>query len=274
MPELPEAETIGRALRGALTGRRIERVEIFSPKMRTPLAPLLTARLEGRRFTGVRRRARYLVADLDDGRGLLMHFGMSGVVRLESAAVPRRKHEHVFIYLDDGRIFRFECPRRFSLLEVSDLPLDGKWPSGFAGFGVEPLSDDFCGDHLFRASRGRKTSVKSLLTDNRVVVGIGNIYSAETLFAAGIHPARCASRLTRAECGRLAECAAGILRRAIADGGTTVSDFRNVDGSEGKFALHLQVYGRAGKKCPVCGEIIRSIRQCGRSSFFCPHCQK
>ncbi len=274
MPELPEAESIGRALRRALTDRGIVRVEIFSPKMRTPLAPLEKAHLEGRTFTGVRRRGRYLIADLDDGRGVLMHFGMSGVVRVESESVPRRKHEHVFFYLDNGLIFRFECPRRFSLLEVCDLSAPGKMPAKLAGLGVEPLSGDFDGNYLYGQSRKRKTSVKCFLMDNAVVAGIGNIYTAETLFAAKVRPDREAASLTKKECHALAECAVSILTQAIADGGTTIADFRNVDGSEGKFVQHLHVYGKAGEACPVCGNIIQVIRQSGRSSFFCSKCQK
>ncbi len=274
MPELPEAESIGRALSCALTGRKIVRVEVFSPKMRTSLLPLLSARLDGRTFTGIRRRGRYLIADLDDGRGILMHFGMSGVVRVESADRPRRKHEHVFFHLDNGQIFRFECPRRFSLLEVCELTSPGRMPPSLAKLGVEPLSADFNGNYLYRKSRDRHTPVKCFLMDNAVVVGIGNIYTAETLFAAKVRPDREAASLTKKECGALAENAVAILTQAISDGGTTIADFRNVDGSEGKFVQHLQIYGKRGETCPRCGHKISVIRQGGRSSFFCPGCQK
>lgn len=274
MPELPEAESIGRALRRALTGKKIVRVEIFSEKMRTSLLPLLTAHLEGRTFTGVRRRGRYLIADLDDGRGILMHFGMSGVVRVESAGFPRRKHEHVFFYLDNALAFRFECPRRFSLLEVCECNSCDRMPPVLAKLGVEPLSADFSGNYLYRKSRNRHTPVKCFLMDNAVVSGIGNIYAAETLFAAKVRPDREAASLTKKECALLAQCAVSILDQAIADGGTTIADFRNVDGSEGKFVRHLQIYGKKGGTCPRCGHMISVIRQSGRSSFFCPKCQK
>ncbi|MCQ2351862.1 MAG: bifunctional DNA-formamidopyrimidine glycosylase/DNA-(apurinic or apyrimidinic site) lyase [Victivallaceae bacterium] len=274
MPELPEAESIGRALRRALTGKKIVRVEIFSEKMRTSLLPLLTARLEGRTFTGIRRRGRYLIADLDDGRGILMHFGMSGVVRVESADFPRRKHEHVFFYLDNELAFRFECPRRFSLLEVCECNSCDRMPSALAKLGAEPLSADFNGGYLYRKSRNRHTAVKCFLMDNAVVSGIGNIYAAETLFSAKVRPDREAASLTKKECASLAQCAVSILNQAISDGGTTIADFRNVDGSEGKFVQHLQVYGKKGEMCPRCGHPISVIRQGGRSSFFCPECQK
>ena len=274
MPELPEAENICRALDRALRGRTITRVEVFTPAMRTSLVPLKSAGLEGVKIEGTRRRGRYVVADLSDGRALLMHFGMSGVVRVEGAEIPRRKHEHVFLHLDDGRIFRFECTRRFSLLEaVGDLDSDG-WPTALAGLGVEPLSEKFDGGYLYSASRGRKVAVKLLLMDNKVVTGIGNIYANEALFAAKVSPLRPASELTRDECRRVTAAAKKILLRAIDAGGTTISDFLNVDGSEGKFVRELKIYGRSGKPCPVCGCAVECVRQGGRSSFYCPKCQK
>ena len=271
MPELPEAESISRALDRALAGRVIVKVEVFFPRLRTPLMPLLSANLVGRRFTGCRRRARYAVADLDDGRALTMHFGMSGVVRVETAAVPRRKHEHVFIHLDDGRIFRFEDPRRFGFLEVQRLGADG-WPECLADIGVEPLSDAFNGQFLFGASRRRQKPVKEFLMDNAVVTGIGNIYAAETLFACGIRPTRPAAKLTRKDCDALAAAAKRILDEAIRCGGTTVSDFRNVDGSEGKFVQKLRMYGKMA--CPDCGTPIERVVLGGRTSWFCPKCQR
>ena len=274
MPELPEAETIGRALKRALVGRRITEVRVFSPAMREPLTPLLDAELPGRRFVDVRRRARYVIAELDDGRALLMHFGMSGVVRVEPATVPKRKHEHLFLVLDDGRAFRFECTRRFSVCKLCSLPEPGGCPPELDGIGVEPLTDGFDGGYLFHASRNRRGTVKCFLMDNAVVAGIGNIYAAETLFAAGVDPRREAGSLTRNECGRIVREAKRILSRAIELGGSSISDFLNVDGSEGKFAQELQIYGRTGKSCLRCGGTVQCVRLGGRSSCFCPHCQK
>lgn len=271
MPELPEAECIARALGRVLPGRRITKTEVFSPAMRTPLAPLAAAGLPGHRFTAVRRRGRYVIAALDDGRGILMHFGMSGVVRVEAATVPKRKHEHLFLHLDDGMVFRFECPRRFSLCEVHPLGAAG-FPPCLDRLGVEPLDDGFDGKFLFAASRKRTGCVKNFIMDNAVVVGVGNIYSSESLFAARIDPRRPAGSLTRRECDRLAAAIREILTRAIAAGGTTVSDFLNVDGSEGRFAQELAVYGRAGEACPRCGEPIERCVLGGRSAFFCPAC--
>lgn len=271
MPELPEAESIARALDRALKNRRISKVQVFFPKLRTPLGPLEKAGLEGRQFVGCRRRARYAVADLDDGRALVMHFGMSGVVRVEDAAKARKKHEHVFITLDDGRALRFEDPRRFGMMEVQEIGGDG-WPVGLAGIGVEPLSRDFTGSFLHEAAQLRRKSVKELLTDNAVVTGIGNIYAAETLFACGISPLRSCRDLSPAECTALAHEAKRILKLAIKCGGTTVSDYRNVDGSEGKFVQKLKIYGKA--KCPKCGGVVSKAVQGGRTSWYCAKCQK
>jgi len=271
MPELPEAESIARALDRALRKRKITGVDVHFPKLRTSLEPLKTAHLEGHSFLGCRRRARYAVADLDDGRALTMHFGMSGVVRVEDEKVPRRKHEHVVIHLDDGKAFKFEDPRRFGFLEVQKLGADG-WPVCLAGIGVEPLSPKFTGKFLFAASRGRVKPVKEFIMDNAVVTGIGNIYAAETLFASRIAPTRRACDLTMEECATIVRNARRILRLAIKWGGTTVSDYRNVDGSEGKFVQKLRIYGK--ERCPLChGETAR-VTLGGRTSWYCPRCQK
>jgi len=271
MPELPEAETIARALDRSLKRRKIAKVEIFAPKLRTPLKPLCAAQLEGHAFTGCRRRARYAVADLDDGRTLVFHFGMSGSVRIEDGKTVRRKHDHAALTLDDGRVLRFNDPRRFGSLEVQACGADG-WPTGLAGIGVEPLSPAFTGELLYRASRGRKKSVKELIMDNALVTGIGNIYAAETLFACGIRPQRRASRLTRTECDALAREAKRILNLAIKWGGTTVHDFKSVDGSEGKFVQKLKIY--AQKRCPICQTPVAKVTLGGRTSWYCPNCQK
>lgn len=273
MPELPEAETIGRALNTALCGRNIVKVEVFTPAMRSSLLPLADAGLEGLSFLGVRRRGRYLLADLSDARVLVMHFGMSGVVRVEPASVPKRKHEHVFIHLSDGNIFRFECTRRFSLLEVHHTSPDGI-PEMLKDLGMEPLSDSFTGKAFFEACRKRTVPVKNLLMDNAIVTGIGNIYAAETLFASGIDPRRPGREVTLKECEKIVENAKKILLASIERGGTTISDFRHVDGSEGKFVLDLKIYGKEKSSCPRCGAVIQSVRLGGRASCFCPECQK
>ncbi|MEA4861991.1 MAG: bifunctional DNA-formamidopyrimidine glycosylase/DNA-(apurinic or apyrimidinic site) lyase [Victivallaceae bacterium] len=273
MPELPEVETVKRALDVRVAGLSIVKVEIFSPAMRTSLAPLAAAGLEGRRILGVRRRGRYMVMDLEGGKSLLMHLGMSGVLRVEPLSVPRRKHEHIFFHLSDGSALRFECTRRFSICEPCVCSC-GCWPAALNKLGVEPLSDDFNADYLFNASRGHTGSIKNFLMDNAIVVGVGNIYAAETLFSSGISPLRRACDITRAEAEKLVDAVKGTLEAAIRAGGSSIRDYRHLDGSEGSFSLQLKAYGRAGEPCPVCGTAIAKITQSGRSSYYCPKCQK
>ena len=272
MPELPEVETVARALVPILTDRTIRKVQLFSPSLRSPLPPLKKT-LPGRKIVKIRRRARYIIAGLDNGNALVIHLGMTGVIRIEKSEVPRRKHEHVFLYLDNGLVFRFEDVRRFGSLEVHPITGDGL-PEMFRSFGVEPLSPAFTAEYLFEHSRGVRSPVKSFLMDNAIVAGIGNIYAAETLFAAGIDPRRETGSLTMDHCRKIVKHARRILRSAIRAGGTTVSDFKQVDGSEGKFTVFLQVYGKNGQPCPVCGSPLDQVKIAGRSSVFCPKCQK
>ena len=272
MPELPEAETVKRALAPALEGRTVTKVKLFLPALRSPLAPLRKV-LPDRKILKVFRRARYILAALDDGNFLVIHLGMTGVIRIEDESVPRRKHEHVFLYLDNGLIFRFEDVRRFGELEVHPAGKNGL-PAKFDSFGPEPLTDDFSPEYLYKCSRNVKGAVKNFIMDNTVVVGIGNIYATETLFAAAVDPRKPAGTLTRPQCRRITGEAKRILKRAIAAGGTTIADFKQVDGSEGRFTVELQIYGKAGEPCPLCGTMLRSVKIGGRTSVFCPRCQK
>ncbi len=274
MPELPETENIARALKQAVCGRTICGVEVYSPRLRTSLLPLKDAKLVGHKIIDVLRRGRYVLAKLDDNRALMLHFGMSGVIRVEAPdEPPRRKHEHVFVFLDDGRAMRFEDPRRFGLFECVALNADGL-PQCLESLGVEPLTPQFDAQYLHDAAHKHQMPVKLLLMDNTIVTGIGNIYANETLFAAGIAPQRSANTLTLDECAHVVREAKAILLRAIAAGGSTISDFRNVDGSEGKFARELLIYGKKSAPCPKCGAQIECITLGGRSSFYCPHCQQ
>lgn len=274
MPELPEVETITNALKKSLIQRKIIKVEVFSPKMREPLTPLLEADIEGRVIVDVRRRGRYSILELDNCGAILMHYGMSGVVRIESGEIPKRKHEHLFFHLDNGEIIRFECTRRFSLVKYCRLEKSGADPIELESLGVEPLTNEFTGEYLFEKSRRASGSIKTFVMNNEVVVGVGNIYVAESLYLAGVNPLRKPKTLTRSECDKIVENIKIILKKAIDAGGSTISDYRHVDGSEGKFARELQMYGRAGEKCIKCGSVIESCRVGGRSTFFCPNCQK
>ena len=272
MPELPEVETVKRALEPVLGGRIIVRTEVFSPDICNGTVGPISA-LTGRKILHISRRARYIIVQLDDGNALVVHLGMTGVIRIETGAVPRRKHEHIFLYLDNGMIFRFEDVRRFGFLGVYPCSENGL-PGRFALFGPEPLTDEFTADYLYGCSRGVKRAVKNFIMDNRTVAGIGNIYAAEILFAARIDPRKMAGKLSLAQCRQIAIQAKRILQEAIEAGGTTIADFRQIDGSEGKFAVSLQIYGKAGKSCPVCGMELKSVKLSGRSSVFCPKCQR
>ncbi len=274
MPELPEVETIRTALAQCVVGQEITQVEVFSPAMRTSLLPLKTAELAGKTITAVRRRGRYLLVDLSDNRVLVMHFGMSGVLRLEPASVPKRKHEHLFFHLSSGEIMRFECTRRFSSCEVWPLKKGTQVPENLADLGPEPLSNEFSGKYLYEKSRKKKGCVKNFIMDNLVVVGVGNIYAAESLFAAKVSPLRPAGELTLAEAESLVTAIKAVLKQAIAAGGTTIHDYRHVDGSEGKFVQQLKMYGRENEPCIICGTPIAQVRLGGRSSCYCPKCQK
>ncbi|WP_176013228.1 bifunctional DNA-formamidopyrimidine glycosylase/DNA-(apurinic or apyrimidinic site) lyase [Victivallis sp. Marseille-Q1083] len=273
MPELPEVETVKCALSNCLPGRQFVKAETFIPVMRYPLEVLHTPELLHTPIAEVRRRARYLILELANRLALVMHLGMSGVIRVEPYEVPRRKHEHVILKLDDGMAFRFECTRRFSSIRLCTLPQPGAEPELLAGLGPEPLTDVFSGDYFYRMTRHKSGCIKNVLMDNAVVVGIGNIYAAETLFDAGISPLRPADALSREECERLVASAKTTLHKAIAAGGSTIADYRHVDGSEGKFAQQLMVYGRRNQPCRRCGAAIRQERLGGRSSCFCPECQ-
>lgn len=273
MPELPEAENICRALDRNLAEEIISKVEVFTPKMRTSLEPLKSAGLEGRTVKKCIRRARYVVCVLDDSRALVMHFGMSGVVRVEDSSVPKRKHEHVFIHFESGKIFRFECTRRFSMLEVHALEKNGL-PAFLNKLGVEPFDDDFTPQYMAECAKGRKTAVKPFIMDNDIVVGIGNIYATETLFFSAVRPDRQVCSITLEEWKQIVFHSRRILERAIELGGSSISDFLNVDGSEGKFAQELLIYGKDGKNCPVCSTAVRTLKLGGRTSVFCPECQK
>ncbi len=273
MPELPEIETVKNALARCLPGRRITAIELYAEKMRTPLAPLKSPELLNSPIVEVRRRARYLVIELANGMGILMHLGMTGVVRVEPPR-QRRKHEHVVATLDDGMTLRFECPRRFSVMQPVRLPAPGAEPAELARLGIEPLDAGFTGRYLHDRLARRKGPAKVAVMDNAIVVGVGNIYATEALFAAGIRPDRPADALSLQECESLVAEIRRVLMEAIAAGGSSIRDYRHVDGSEGAFAQELKVYGRAGAPCPHCGAVIEAKKLGGRTSAYCPGCQK
>ncbi|HET9484164.1 MAG TPA: bifunctional DNA-formamidopyrimidine glycosylase/DNA-(apurinic or apyrimidinic site) lyase [Xanthomonadales bacterium] len=270
MPELPEVETTRRGIAPHLVGRRIECLVARVPALRWPIPATLARTVRGAQVEDVSRRAKYLLLHTGPG-ALLLHLGMSGSLRVLARDEPLRAHDHVDLLLDSGRVLRFNDPRRFGCLLWQRA---GTTHALLEGLGPEPLGGAFDGDYLHRASRGRAAPVKHFLMDQRVVVGVGNIYAAEALFAAGIHPKRAAGRITRERYERLALEIRRILAHAIERGGTTLRDFIAPDGAPGYFEQELFVYGRAGESCKVCGTTLRLADWGQRQTVYCPRCQR
>jgi formamidopyrimidine-DNA glycosylase len=275
MPELPEVETTRRGIAPHLIGRRITGVTLRRADLRWPIPREVSELLPGQRIDEVERRAKYLLLHTAAGSALL-HLGMTGVLRVLPPDIAPGTHDHVDLLLEPNkqtgaRILRFTDPRRFGCL-LWQAP--GTTHELLADLGPEPLTDVFDGALLWRRSRGRKAAVKLFLMDNAIVVGVGNIYASEALFAAGIDPRRAAGSLSRARYDRLAGEVKRILAWAIERGGTTLRDFINPDGAPGYFFRELFVYGREGEPCKVCGTPIKQAVIGQRSTFWCPRCQK
>lgn len=270
MPELPEVETTLRGIEPVLLGRTICEVRVRNASLRWPV-PDEVQQACGRMVSGLRRRAKYLLLELQVG-GLLIHLGMSGSLRICAADDVPRKHDHIDIVTEDGFCVRFNDPRRFGTFLWWDPPADHH--PLLSGLGPEPLRDEFSGNHLWRRSRGRKGPVKNFIMDGKVVVGVGNIYASEALFMAGIHPTRPAGRVSLTRYEALARAIRDVLERAIRSGGTTLRDFLGSDGVPGYFAQDLLVYDREGLHCFRCDKPIRRKVIGQRSSFYCPSCQR
>ena len=273
MPELPEVEVLRRSLEPRLLKRRIERVDVRSPALREPLDRRRLGRLAGRRIEGLRRRAKYLLIDLEGGSTLVIHLGMSGrftLVRKDAAVAP---HEHLSFRLAPSGRLRLVDPRRFGLAFA--LPTAGlERDRHFAHLGVEPLGDALTPEVLRAAAAKRRGPIKGFLMDARVVVGVGNIYACEALWLARVHPRRSVARVGAATWERLTAAVRDVLGRAIDEGGTTLNDFADADGNAGYFQVSLAVYGRESEACDRCGRTVRRIVQSGRSTFYCPGCQR
>jgi formamidopyrimidine-DNA glycosylase len=271
MPELPEVETTRRGIAPALEGRRIAALIVREPRLRWPIPPALAGEVAGQSVSRIRRRAKYLLIDLERG-SLILHLGMSGSLRVLPTDTPLIDHDHVDILLDSGFLLRFNDPRRFgSLLWTNADPLAHPLLRRLA---PEPLDAAFDADYLHRASRRRRVAIKQFIMNSHLVVGVGNIYASEALFRARIHPRRVARRLSRERLNRLARGIKAVLTTAIRAGGTTLRDYVGADGNPGYFRQKLYVYERAGKPCRVCRTSIRQITQGQRSTYFCPRCQR
>lgn len=271
MPELPEVETITRGLSARLGGARIATVEQRRADLRFPLPERLGERLRGRTVRRFARRAKYILAELDDGWTLLLHLGMSGRLLLDGP--PRGRHEHLTLGFADGTLLRLVDPRRFGMADL--------WPTArlaehrlLAGLGVEPLAPEFDAAALLRLLRGRRVALKTALMDQRLVVGVGNIYANEALFAAKLSPRRQARTVGPERAARLVAAVRGVLEAAIRKGGTSLRDYVQANGELGSFQSDFRVYERAGEPCPDCGRPIRRIVQAGRATYLCPSCQR
>ncbi len=271
MPELPEVETTRRGVAPHVSGATVTAVEVRDHRLRWPVPADLPERLRGGVVRAVDRRAKYLLFRLPD-HTLLLHLGMSGSLRLVPVGTAPEPHAHVDITFDTGRALRFTDPRRFGSLHLA--PGDGTGHPLLAHLGPEPLGDAFTGEWLHRRARGRRQAVKAFIMDAATVVGVGNIYAAEALFRAGIHPARAAGRISAVRYRQLAAAIRGVLAEAIEAGGTTLRDFVGSGGSPGYFRQSLSVYGRAGEPCPACGTPLRLSRIGQRATCYCWRCQR
>lgn len=274
MPELPEVEVLRLSLERRLPGQRFVGLSVSKLSLREPIrAAELKKHTLGRRILALRRRAKYLLIDLEGGSTLVIHLGMSGRLTLVPAAAPREAHEHLRFELASGEQLRFRDPRRFGLafaLPTDEIEEDRR----FRHLGIEPLAGELTGAFLAEQARGRRGPVKSFLMDGRIVVGVGNIYASEALFLAGIHPNRSVAKIGRERWDKLAAAVQTVLGRAIAQGGTTLNDFADGEGKTGYFQVSLAVYGREGEPCRSCGTPIRRRLHAGRSTFYCSTCQR
>jgi formamidopyrimidine-DNA glycosylase len=273
MPELPEVETTRRGILPHCQGRQVLALQVRNGQLRWPVPPELPQLLAGQTLLDIQRRGKYLLLMFERGTAL-WHLGMSGSLRLQDPAIAPGKHDHIDLVFTQGWCLRFNDPRRFGALlwQPATLPLD-EHPL-LAHLGPEPLTADFTGEYLFTRSRASGLAIKPWIMDAKVVVGVGNIYANESLFAAGLHPLKAARALTRPQAQRWVEQIQRILTHAIARGGTTLRDFVGGDGQPGYFAQELWVYGRGGEPCKRCGKLLLERRLGQRSSVYCSHCQR
>lgn len=283
MPELPEVETVKAGIAPVMEGSVIARAEVNRPDLRWPFPERMAERLTGQRVMGLRRRSKYILVDLASAETLLIHLGMSGRMLVSGHTVGEfhhphpvpAKHDHVVFHMENGARITFNDARRFGAMDLmATARQEDHWL--IRDLGPEPLGNAFNETYLVERLKGRNTPIKSALLDQRIVSGLGNIYVCEVLFRAGIHPARKAGRISAARVASLVPLIRNVLSEAIAAGGSSLRDYRQSDGELGYFQHVFQVYDRAGKPCVThgCDKTITRIVQSGRSSFFCPQCQR
>ncbi|MGB5866064.1 MAG: bifunctional DNA-formamidopyrimidine glycosylase/DNA-(apurinic or apyrimidinic site) lyase [Sulfitobacter sp.] len=283
MPELPEVETVRRGLSPVMEGAVIAHADVNRPDLRWPFPERMAERLTGKRVIQLRRRSKYVLADLDSGETLLVHLGMSGRMLISGDPLGNfvhehpaaQKHDHVVFHMENGARITFNDPRRFGAMDLIETAREAEHKL-LAVLGPEPLGNDFHEAILVQAFKGRNTPVKSALLDQRIVAGLGNIYVCETLFRAGISPTRKAGRISAVRVAALVPIIRDVLAEAIEAGGSSLRDFRQADGELGYFQHSFDVYGREGEPCKTqgCAATITRVVQSGRSSFYCPVCQR
>jgi formamidopyrimidine-DNA glycosylase len=270
MPELPEVETTLRGIKPYIILQKIKQISVRQYQLRWPIMPEINHKTKKKIIQAVERRGKYLLLKMRGG-ALILHLGMSGSLRILTDPVLPGKHDHVDIELENNILLRFNDPRRFgALLWTKGNPLQHPL---LAELGPEPLTPQFSARYLWQRAQQRKTAIKLLIMDSKIVVGIGNIYANEILFAAGISPFAAAEQISLKHCQRLVQCIKKILRAAILQGGTTLKNFANCEGKPGYFKLHLKAYGRTGLPCIACKTLLKEARLGQRSTVYCPQCQ-
>ncbi|HSX20450.1 MAG TPA: bifunctional DNA-formamidopyrimidine glycosylase/DNA-(apurinic or apyrimidinic site) lyase [Gammaproteobacteria bacterium] len=270
MPELPEVETTKAGITPAALNQTISEIIIRAPKLRWPIPKNIAKNLPGQIVRSIERRAKYLLLNFDTGT-LILHLGMSGRLRVLTEATPAQKHDHVDICFTSGSILRYTDPRRFgAILWTPEPALEHKL---LVDLGPEPFDAEFTGKFLLERAKNKKIAIKLFIMDSKVVVGVGNIYASEALFAAKIDPRKPAQQVTLDQYNELAKHIKRILKAAIAKGGTTLRDFYTTTGEPGYFSQKLQVYGRDKEPCFICNAPIESVTLGQRNTFFCSNCQ-
>lgn len=271
MPELPEVEIVCRTLAELMApGEKLLSWHFFRKDLRYPIPRAALKRLEGRALTGIRRRAKYILLDFGD-LTLISHLGMTGSWRLEKAGWPRRKHDHLAFEMAGSRFFVFEDARRFGFVEVVTA---SKMAERFSELGLEPLEEEADFTALTRTFRQLKSPIKSAIMNQKLLVGVGNIYASEILFRVGVHPLKKCSQVSLGKYVEIWRETVRTLRRAIRRGGSTIENYRNARGESGNFQREFFVYGREGEACRKCHTGIRAEMLAGRSTYWCPSCQK
>jgi formamidopyrimidine-DNA glycosylase len=274
MPELPEVEVIKQGLEQYLPGRKVVGFSAGRKKLRKPMPHKgLEQYIRNAKIKALDRRAKFLLILMDNGATLIIHLGMTGRLGIFPAGSPSAKHDHLKLLLDNGLVVRYNDIRRFGFIEVME-PGQGLKGTMLENLGPEPLGPDFTPKYLKKVAANKSRPLKNFLMDNRVVVGIGNIYACEILFHARLKPTKEAKTLTIRQWTKVVESSRYVLQKAIDSGGTTISDFVNESGRTGYFQLELQTYGRRGQPCTNCSTPITRKTMAGRSTFFCPKCQK